>query len=169
MGAFWIGLVLWAVLSAISNLSLALCVLGLLAGAEYACTAIASSSAFAFLRYCNLFSYIDYIDVFTRYLNLEVLGGLISGSRLVLVLLPPLCVIFPGLERGCGLPEAACGKRGPVLRFADGLRRKTDGWTSRHRLFGFEGKKLLIRRKGIVLLAVLVLVLLQAPGAPPAV
>lgn len=166
MGAFWIGLVLWAVLSAISNLSLALCVLGLLAGAEYACTAIASSSAFAFLRYCNLFSYIDYIDVFTRYLNLEVLGGLISGSRLVLVLLPPLCVIFLALNVAVACRKRPVGKEGRMLRFADGLRRKTDGWTSRHRLFGFEWKKLLIRRKGIVLLAVLVLVLLQAQAPP---
>ena len=166
MGAFWLGLGLWAVLSAISNLSLALCVLGLLAGAEYACTAIASSSAFAFLRYCNLFSYIDYIDVFTRYLNLEVLGGLISGSRLVLVLLPPLCVIFLALNVAVACRKRPVGKEGRMLRFADGLRRKTDGWTSRHRLFGFEGKKLLIRRKGIVLLAVLVLVLLQAQAPP---
>ena len=37
MGAFWIGLVLWAVLSAISNLGLALTAAGLLMGLEFAC------------------------------------------------------------------------------------------------------------------------------------
>jgi len=50
LGAFWIGLTLWAVLSAISNLGLALTAAGLLMGLEFACTAIPSSSMFAVLR-----------------------------------------------------------------------------------------------------------------------
>ena len=61
MGAFWIGLTLWAVLSAISNLGLALTAAGLLMGLEFACTAIPSSSMFAVLRYVNMFSYVDFI------------------------------------------------------------------------------------------------------------
>ncbi|MBQ9167203.1 MAG: hypothetical protein IJX67_02195 [Oscillospiraceae bacterium] len=53
LGAFWIALMLWAVLSAISNLGLALCILGLLVGAEFACTAIQPSSMLAIVRYGN--------------------------------------------------------------------------------------------------------------------
>ena len=97
LGAFWIGLVLWAVLSAISNLGLALTAAGLLMGLEFACTAILPSSMFAILRYCNIFSYVNYVDVFTNYLNLSFFGLLISGSMLVLVIL--LCGISALLGR----------------------------------------------------------------------
>ena len=162
LGAFWIGLVLWAVLAAISNLSLALCALGLLAGVEYACTAIAPSSAFAFLRYCNLFSYVQYIDVFTRYLNLRILGGLISGSQLVLVLLLPLCVVFIWFNLTIAVKKRPEKRESRLLHFAGGIRRRLDPSTSRLRLFGFEGKKLLVKRKGWLLLLALALVLLQA-------
>ena len=98
IGAFWIGLVLWCVLSSISNLGLALSAAGLVVGAEFACTAIPSSSMFAALRYVNLFSFVDYNSVFTRYLNLTVFGNLISGSDLVLAMLPFLCIAFTALN-----------------------------------------------------------------------
>ena len=39
---------------------------------------------FAVLRYVNVFSYVDFIPVFSRYLNISVFGSLISGSDLVL-------------------------------------------------------------------------------------
>lgn len=165
-GTFLIGLALWAVMSAVANLGLALCAAGLLAGVEFACTAIPSSSAFAVLRYCNLFSYVDYVQVFVRYLNLPFAGGLISGSDLVLVILPPLCLVCAGL---C---LAIAGRKHPVapvnrlLRVADRLRRRVDPLAARGRLLTLEAGKLLIQRKGLALIALLALVLTQAwpPG-----
>lgn len=164
LGAFWIGLVLWAVMSAISNLGLALCAVGLLVGAEYACTAIASSSAFAFLRYCNLFSYVNYIGVFTRYLNLEVLGGLVAGNDLVLAMLLPLCLIFVGVNLAIAAKKRPGGQASRLLRLADGARRHVDPWFARRKLFAFEIRKLLVKRKSILLLILLAVLLAQRPA-----
>jgi len=162
MGAFWIGLVIWAVLSLISDLGLALCATGLLLGAEYACTAIPSNSIFAPLRYVNLFSYVDFLPVFSRYLNISVLGGLVAGCDLVLWILPALCLMF------CALNVIIIQRKYPVtptnrlLHWLDGIRRRLDPVLSG----GGEGKKLLIKRKGI-LVVLLLLVLVFRLAAPP--
>lgn len=164
VGAFWIGLVLWAVLSLISDLGLALCAIGLLLGAEFACTVIPSSSIFAPLRYVNLFSYVDFLPVFSRYLNIPVLGGLISGCDLVLSILPVLCVVF------CALNVIITQRKYPVtptnrfLRWLDGLRRRIDPVLAG----GGEARKLLIKRKGILVLLLLLLLVfrLEAPPQP---
>lgn len=164
MGAFWIGLVLWAVLSAISNLGLALTAAGLLMGLEFACTAIPSSSMFAVLRYVNVFSYVDFIPVFSRYLNIAVFGNLISGSDLVLAILPFLCLIFAGhnvliVERKH--PISASNR---LLHWADGMVRKLDPKLPRCGEFG----KLLVKRKGALLLAVLAIVAIRMEEPPRA-
>ena len=161
LGAFWIALVLWAVLSAISNLGLALCALGLLVGLEFACTAILPSSMFAILRYCNIFSYVNYVDVFTNYLNLSFFGLLISGSMLVLVILPVLIAVFIWLDIRIAVNKKPISAENPLLRLVDKLRKKIDPFTSRGNLIGMEFKKVLIKRKGIFLLIALIVVLTQ--------
>lgn len=164
LGAFWIGLVLWAVLSAISNLGLALTAAGLLMGLEFACTAIPSSSMFAVLRYVNVFSYVDFIPVFSRYLNISVFGGLISGSDLVLAILPFLCLVFAGLNVLIVERKHPVSASNRLLHWADGMVRKLDPmlpWCG-------ELGKLLIKRKGIILLAVLTIVAIQMEEPPRA-
>lgn len=164
-GAFWIALVLWAVLSAISNLGLALCALGLLIGAEFACTAIFPSSMFAILRYCNIFSYVNYVDVFTNYLNLSFFGLLITGSSLVLVILPFLIALFIWLNIRIASNKKPISAENPLLRMMDRFRKKIDPVVSRGNLLGMELKKILIKRKGIVLILALIVVLTQM--SPP--
>lgn len=161
LGAFWISLVLWAVLSAISNLGLALCALGLLVGAEYACTAILPSSLFAILRYCNIFSYVNYLDVFRNYLNLSFFGNLITGSALVLVLLPFLTALFIWLDLWIAAHKKPVSAENPLLQMVDKFRKKIDPVVSRGNLTVMEFKKVLIKRKGIVLLVILVVVLMN--------
>lgn len=161
-GTFFIGLALWAVMSMVADLGLALCGAGLLLAVEYACTAIPSASAFAILRYCNLFSYVDYIQVFQRYLNLSIFGALISGSDLVLALLPALCAAVSGVCLAAARFKRPVSPVNRLLRFADRLRRRIDPYTARGRLLALEAEKLLIRRKGLLVLAVLVLVLTRA-------
>ncbi len=164
LGAFWIGLVLWAVLSAISNLGLALTAAGLLMGLEFACTAIPSSSMFAVLRYVNVFSYVDFIPVFSRYLNISVFGGLISGSDLVLAMLPFLCLVFAGLNVLIVERKHPVSSTNRLLRWADGMVRKLDPklpWCSE---FG----KLLVKRKGAILLIILAIVAIQMEEPPRA-
>ena len=164
MGAFWIGLVLWAVLSAISNLGLALTAAGLLMGLEFACTAIPSSSMFAVLRYVNVFSYVDFIPVFSRYLNISVFGSLISGSDLVLAILPFLCLIFAGLNVLIVERKHPIGASNRLLHWADGVLRKLDPQMPRCGEFG----KLLVKRKGAILLAVLAIIAIRMEEPPRA-
>mgnify|MGYP003290259244 CR=1 FL=1 len=164
LGAFWIGLVLWAVLSAISNLELALTAAGLLMGLEFACTAIPSSSMFAVLRYVNVFSYVDFIPVFSRYLNISVFGGLISGSDLVLSILPFLCLIFAGLNVLIVERKHPVSSSNRLLHWADGILSKLDPKLPRCGEFG----KLLVKRKGAVLLVVLAMVAIQMEEPPRA-
>ena len=162
IGAFWIGLVLWSILSSISNLGLALCAAGLVVGAEFACTAIPSSSMFAALRYVNLFSFVDFSAVFTRYLNLSVFGNLISGSDLVLAMLPFLCVAFITLNVVIAQRKHPVAPQNRLLRWFDGLVRKLDPFLAG----GGEARKLLIKRRGILLLVLLAL-LAHKMEAPP--
>ena len=164
MGAFWIGLVLWAVLSAISNLGLALTAAGLLMGLEFACTAIPSSSMFAVLRYVNVFSYVDFIPVFSRYLNISVFGSLISGSDLVLAILPSLCLILAGLNVLIVERKHPVSASNRLLHWADGMVRKLDPKLPWCGEFG----KLLIKRKGAILLAVLAIVIFRMEEPPRA-
>ena len=164
LGAFWIGLVLWAVLSAISNLGLALTAAGLLMGLEFACTAIPSSSMFAVLRYVNVFSYVDFIPVFSRYLNISVFGSLISGSDLVLTILPFLCLIFAGLNVLVAERKHPVSASNRLLHWADGMLRKLAPKLPWCGEFG----KLLLKRKGAILLAVLAIVAIRMEEPPRA-
>lgn len=164
LGAFWIGLTLWAVLSAISNLGLALTTAGLLMGMEFACTAIPSSSMFAVLRYVNVFSYVDFIPVFSRYLNISVFGGLISGSDLVLAILPFLCLIFAGGNVLIVERKHPIGASNRLLHWADDMVRKLDPKLPRCGEFG----KLLVKRKGAILLIILAIVAIRMEEPPRA-
>ena len=164
LGAFWIGLTLWAVLSAISNLGLALTAAGLLMGLEFACTAIPSSSMFAVLRYVNVFSYVDFIPVFSRYLNISVFGGLISGSVLVLAILPFLCLVFAGLNVLIVERKHPVSASNRLLHWADDMVRKLDPKLPRCGEFG----KLLVKRKGAILLTVLAIVAIRMEEPPRA-
>lgn len=162
LGAFWIGLVLWAVLSAISNLGLALSAAGLLMGAEFACTVIPSSSMFAVLRYVNVFSYVDFGTVFTRYLNIDLFTGLIAGSDLVLAILPPLCLGSAVLNVVIAERKHPVAATNRLLHWADGIQKKLDPRLAG----GGEFRKLLIKRKGILLLVLLAVVVCRT-DAPP--
>lgn len=162
IGAFWIGLVLWCILSSISNLGLALSAAGLVVGAEFACTAIPSSSMFAALRYVNLFSFVDFNSVFTRYLNLTVFGNLISGSDLVLAMLPFLCIAFIALNVAITQRKRPVAPQNRLLRWFDGISKKLNPIFAG----GGEVRKLLIKRRGILLL-ILLAVLVHKMEAPP--
>ena len=164
LGTFWLGLVLWAVLSAISNLGLALTAAGLLMGLEFACTAIPSSPMFAVLRYVNVFSYVDFIPVFSRYLNISVFGNLISGSDLVLAMIPFLCLTFAGLNVLIVERKHPVSASNRLLHWAEGLLCKLDPKLPWCGEFG----KLLVKRKGAVLLVILAIVAIQMEVPPRA-
>ena len=162
LGAFWFGLVLWAILSAISNLNLAIAASGLLMGLEFTCTAIPFSSAFAVLRYVNIFSYVNYIQVFSQYLNIPVFGNLITGCDLALAILPFLCVVFSAVN------VIICERRYPVSTFGR-LPPRLDSAVKKMNLAlprCGEIEKLLVKRKGIFLLILLVILVFRMEAPP---
>ena len=165
MGNFLIGLILWTILSSISNTALAFCAAGLVLGAEFACTAILPSSLFAMLRYCNIFSFIRFFEVFSAYLNLPFFGLLISGSDLVLVLIPPLCMVFTITSVQIARKKHPVAPQNWLLRFADKQMRKLDPKLSGGSLFTQEAKKLLLLRGGALLLVAFLVVTWKI--APP--
>lgn len=162
MGTFLIALVLWTMLSSIADVGLAFCGAGVLLAVEFACTAILPSSMFAMLRYCNVFSYIRFFEVFSSYLNLSVFGLLVSGSDLVLWLLVPLCVVFSGAVLAIARIKRPVAPVNPILSLADRLLKKTDPHFSGGSLLGQESKKLLLRRGGGLILAVLVVLMVRS-------
>lgn len=164
-GAFWIGLVLWAVMSAISNLGLALGTMGLVVGAEYACTAIPLHSLFAAFRYVNIFSYVDYHTVFTKYYNIRFFGTLISGGYLVIIILVPLCLVFCLLSIWLAEIKRPITPTNRLLRWGARFVKDIDPWRGRGSLLLHELKKLFISRRGILLVAIMAVTLSRA--APP--
>lgn len=163
-GTFWLGLVLWTLMSALANIALAIGAAGLVMGVEYACMAIPSSSAFAAARYVNVFSYVEFSKVITRYLNISVFGRLISGCDLVLLLLPVLCLVFTALAVWINRIKRPVAMANPVLKALDRIVRWLDPVFSG----GGEVRKLLVRRKGILILLLLLLAVSKMESAPRA-
>ncbi len=164
-GVFFVGLVLWMIMSCVSNFSLALGAGGLFIGLEYLCTLILPSSIFAAFRYINIFSYIQYHSVLVKYLNLSFFGNLISGHDLICVILPFLCVGFAVLNLAAAERKRPIGAGNILLRFQDLIRKKISCISGKGGIFVQETKKLMVDRKGILLIIVLIVYLINT-GAP---
>ena len=164
-GLFFFGLVLWLIQALIPNIAVAIGAFGIVVGAEFACTAILSNSYFAILRYVNLFSYINYLPVYSKYLNLHVFGRTVTGNALSCLLLPVLCCVFAVLVLlVCQRKHPIKGKKRSFGRL-ERFRAKVNDLFSRGGLFAKELKKLLIFRRGILVLLVLLALLTQL-GVP---
>lgn len=157
MGSFMIALLLWLILSSFSQLSLAVVAAALILGLEYGLTFLVPSSALVLLRYVNIFSFISYINVFVTYLNLPVMGGLITGSRLVLWTLLPLCAVFLGGNLLVAQKKYPVARTNRILSWANGLARSREKIRRGRPLLLWEGRKLLIKRLGILVLAAMVI------------
>lgn len=165
LGAFLTGLVLWLILSAVSNIPIALCFVGIIVGMEFACMAIPSSSAFAIFRYANVLSFINYIPVFTKYLNFPLLFTVISGNELVCLSLPILCIAFSLLNIFVAEKKYPVGEENKLLVYIDLIRSKLDNAFTGGGLFIKEAKKLFIYRRGFLILIILA-ALLTKTGVP---
>lgn len=165
LGLFLAGLMIWLIQSIFSNTPVALGVLGIFVGVEFACTAIPSSSLFAVFRYLNILSYINYLPVFTRYLNISVLGTIISGNELVCALLPILLILLSIAIILVVKKRYPIARESLLQRRLRQLKFRLDYKTSGGGLFVKEAKKLLIYRRGLLVLIVLFALLTQI-GAP---
>ncbi|MBP3729677.1 MAG: hypothetical protein J6H18_05385 [Lachnospiraceae bacterium] len=157
LGSFMIALLLWLILSSSSQLSLAVVAAALVLGAEYGFTFLVPSSALVLLRYVNIFSFISYIRVFTTYLNLPLFGGLISGSRLVLLILLPLILLFLAGNLVIASKKYPVSRANRLLALAERLTLLREKLRHGRPLFLWECHKLLIKRLGILVLAALLI------------
>lgn len=164
-GLFFFGLILWLIQALIPNIAAAIGVFGIVVGAEFACTAILSNSFFAFLRYVNLFNYIDYLPVFSKYLNLNVFGRTVTGNALSCFLLPILCCVFALLVLLFSQKKHPIKGKKRSFRRLERFKAKVNDLFSGGGLFAKELKKLLIYRRGIIVLIVLLALLTQL-GVP---
>lgn len=168
VGMSLLGLILWAVLQAVSNLQLAIVAAGLLLGAEYAVfTLIPDSYSLVILRYVNLFALVDIPRIFLRYLNLNLFGHAVRGCGLTLMLLAPgllgagaACVALQAKKRPVSSPN-------PLLRLFGKLQKPVSWLLGRLRLFGLEVHKLLWQQRGALVLLAAVIWMVWYLDAPP--
>ncbi len=157
--AFLVALVLWLMLSAVNNVKYTIIVAAAVIAAEYGFyTYLPVQSAFNILKYFNLFTYISLSDLYTNYLNINVLGfplGIRSISQLALA---PLCLAF-----GTACVLVQCRKkpaagRDLLGRAAYGINSVTDRGLRRLGPFGMELHKTLWIQKGVVVAALFIYV-----------
>ena len=168
LGAWLLGLILWAALQAIANLQIAMLFTGiLLASAFAAFTLIPDSFTIVILRYINPFALVEVPRVFLRYLNINLFGNAVRGSYLTVVLLLPFlglsivaCVLLQARKR----PVGSSWLRMP--RFS-ALRQLGMRALGRMGLLRLELHKLLIQQRGLLTLVAFCLwlgVWLEAPS-----
>ena len=168
LGAWLLGLILWAALQAIANLQIAMLFAGIfLASAFAAFTLIPDSFTIVIFRYINPFALVEVPRVFLRYLNINVFGNAVRGSYLTAFLMPPFlglsiaaCVLLQARKH----PVGSCLLRIP--RFL-ALRQLCLRALGRMGLLRLELHKLLIQQRGLLVLLAFCLwlgVWLEAPS-----
>ena len=156
LGTFFIGLLLWVILSAVSNLSLAVVIIAAVLGVEFGLSFLAPSSILILLKYLNIFSLIRYDQIFLRYLNLPFFGGLLNGPMLVTVAVFPGVLLLAAANVWIAERKYPVGKMNRLLLLANRAAKKLESLKRPVPLLLWEGFKLYIRRGGLVILVILV-------------
>ncbi|MDD4368966.1 MAG: hypothetical protein PHP39_08525 [Oscillospiraceae bacterium] len=167
LAAFLVALCLWVLAAAVNNLQLGLGLAALVLTAEYAgYTLIRDHSALVWLRYLNLFAYIDPQRLFTTYLNIPWLGQALPGAWLTVGALPLLLLAVLAAAVLIQVRKYPFAQQNPLLRWLDRLQARLDRHLAWRSATGYELHKILVVHKGwIILLALLYLELAQA-GVP---
>ena len=157
--AFFVGLLLWLLLSAVDNVKYTIVVAAGVLAAEYGLyTFLPVQSAFNVLKYFNLFTYISLSDLYANYLNIDLLGfplGIRSISQAALV---PLCLLTAAACIAVHCRKKPAAGRDLLGRAAYGINRATDKFLRRLGLLGMELHKTLWIQKGVVIAALLIYV-----------
>lgn len=156
-GTFLVGVVLWLILSAVANPTLAVGAAALIMGAQYGLfTTVSDSSILAPLRYLNLFAYIDTSKVYSSYLNLNLFGRVVNGRTLVTFLLPVFVILGMGGALAIHTLKRPYGKTNPLEKLYDRLRFYVNRRVAYVSVFWKELCKSLIIQKGAVVLLVFI-------------
>ena len=168
LGLWLLGLILWAVLQAVSSFHLALLFAGLLLALEYALfTLIPDSYSVVLLRYLNLFALVDPSRVFLRYLNVKLFGYAVRGSRCTLLAMPVGILASGAACVGLQAKKYPIQRQAPLLRLLERAQRLTQGIPGRLHLFGLELHKLLWQQRGALVLIAFAVWTFAFQEAPP--
>ncbi len=155
--AFFTGLLLWLLLAAVDNVKYAVVAAAGVLAAEYGLyTFLPVQSSFNVLKYFNLFTYVSLSDLYTNYLNIDLLGfplGIRSISQLALI---PLCLASAAACIFVQCRKKPAAGRDRLGRAAYRINRAADRLLRRLRLLGMELYKTLWLQKGVVIAALLV-------------
>lgn len=161
-GTMLLALILWIILSAVTNTTVAMAAAGLAMAVEYGLFAfLPAQSLFNLLKYCNLFSYFYLDQLYTHYLNMNCFGFPVNSRELLLGLLPGLLVLGFGSVIAINSCKRTEGRRGPLLWLYERGKKQTDRVVSRLHGFGYELYKTLVVQKGLFFLIFLVWLMCQ--------
>ncbi|MBQ4341894.1 MAG: hypothetical protein II756_05225 [Clostridia bacterium] len=141
---FLLGLIIWFILSFLSNMQLAWLVIAGVLGAEYAAWAfIPPQMAISFLKYVNVFAYVFPAETLSKYVNMNFFGLPVGTLTLLAALFVLLAV---GLTAGALIMAKRrhpLGRRDLLGRVLLAVNRVLDVVRSRLPVFGVEWYKLL--------------------------
>lgn len=150
--AFLMGLLMWLLLLAITNVKYTIVILAVFLTVEYVLyTFLPVQSVFNLFKYFNIFTYISLSELYVNYLNINLFGyplGIRSQSQLALL---PLCA---AMAAGClflHCHKKPFGGKDLLGRAAYGINRVCDCLLKRLRMLGMELHKTLFIQKGIVI------------------
>ena len=151
--AFLVGLLLWLLLTAVNNVKYTIIVTAAVMAAEYSLYAfLPVQSALNVLKYFNVFTYISLSDLYTNYLNIDILGYPLGIRSISQASLLPLCVVLAAVcivIHCCKKPSAGKDLLG---RVAYRLNSITDSILRRLHLSGMEIYKTVWLQKGLVII-----------------
>ena len=151
--AFLVGLLLWLLLTAVNNVKYTIIVTAAVMAVEYSLYAfLPVQSALNVLKYFNVFTYISLSDLYTNYLNIDILGyplGIRSISQTALL---PLCVILAAVCIVIQCYKKPYTGKDLLGRVAYRLNSITDRILRRLHLSGMEIYKTLWLQKGLVII-----------------
>lgn len=152
VSSFFIGLLFWMLLSAVSNVKYSIIVAAALLFVEYSLYKfLPVQSIWNGFKYFNLFTYISLSDLYTNYLNINLFHypfGIRSISQLALL---PMCICLVAACTFIHCRKKSVNGRDILGKIVYRIRSVTDKVLQRFGLFGMEAYKVLWIQKGIVI------------------
>ncbi|MGM9973613.1 MAG: hypothetical protein ACI33K_06205 [Clostridiaceae bacterium] len=167
LGTFLIGMCLWLLVSCASYFNVAIASLGIFLGVEYSLySLIRDSSILVLFKYVNIFGYLEQKQFFQHYMNLNLLKIPVQSGVLMLTLTPVLLIIFISAALIITSRKYPISSPSFFARALDSLRRKISARLKTGRIFINELYKSLVIQKGLILLAILLVVIVKTyyPG-----
>ena len=155
--AFFVGLLLWLLLTAVNNVKYTIIVAAGVLVAEYSLyTFLPVQSGLNGLKYFNLFTYISLSDLYTNYLNIDLFGYPLGIRSILQIALLPLCLLLAAVCILIHCRKKPAAGKDLLGRVAYGINTVTDMGLRHLRLFGMELHKTLWIQKGVVIIALFV-------------